>query len=57
MSNLILVRHGQSEWNLENKFTGWVDVNLTPKGKLEACKSGEFIKEKKLNINYFSILL
>ena len=44
MSNLILVRHGQSEWNLENRFTGWVDVDLTAKGKLEACKSGEFIK-------------
>ena len=38
MSNLILVRHGQSEWNLENKFTGWVDVDLAPNGKLEACK-------------------
>ena len=45
MSNLILVRHGQSEWNLENRFTGWVDVDLTPKGKLEACKAGELIKE------------
>ena len=53
MSNLILVRHGQSEWNLENKFTGWVDVDLALKGKLEACKAGEFIKEKKLKINYF----
>ena len=47
MSNLILVRHGQSEWNLENRFTGWVDVDLAPKGKLEACKSGELLKEKK----------
>ena len=53
MSNLILVRHGQSEWNLENRFTGWVDVDLAPKGKLEACKAGELIKEKKININYF----
>ena len=44
MSHLILIRHGQSEWNLQNKFTGWVDVDLTPKGKLEACKSGELIK-------------
>ena len=34
MSHLILVRHGQSEWNLENKFTGWVDVELAPQGKL-----------------------
>ena len=53
MSHLILVRHGQSEWNLENRFTGWVDVDLAPKGKLEACKSGELIKEKKLNFDYF----
>ena len=48
MSHLILVRHGQSEWNLKNRFTGWVDVELSPRGKLEACKAGELIKE--LNI-------
>ena len=53
MSHLILVRHGQSEWNLEKKFTGWVDVELAPNGKLEACKSGELIKELNLNLNYF----
>ena len=53
MPHLILVRHGQSEWNLEKKFTGWVDVDLTGQGKLEACKSGECIKELKLNIDYF----
>ena len=53
MSHLILVRHGQSEWNLKNRFTGWVDVDLAPKGKLEACKSGELIKEQKLKIDYF----
>ena len=52
MSHLILVRHGQSEWNLENRFTGWVDVDLSPKGKLEAVKSGELIKEQKLKIDY-----
>ena len=40
MSHLILVRHGQSEWNLEKRFTGWVDVDLAAKGKLEACKAG-----------------
>ena len=53
MSHLILVRHGQSEWNLENRFTGWVDVDLAPKGKLEACKAGELIKELNLEINHF----
>jgi 2,3-bisphosphoglycerate-dependent phosphoglycerate mutase len=53
MPHLILIRHGQSEWNLEKRFTGWVDVDLTAQGKLEACKSGEYIKELKLNIDYF----
>jgi 2,3-bisphosphoglycerate-dependent phosphoglycerate mutase len=53
MPHLILVRHGQSEWNLEKKFTGWVDVDLTGQGKLEACKSGEYIKELNLDIDYF----
>ena len=53
MNNLMLVRHGQSEWNLENRFTGWVDVDLAPKGKLEACKAGELIKEQKIKTNYF----
>ena len=53
MAHLILVRHGQSEWNLEKKFTGWVDVDLTGQGKLEACKAGEYIKEIKIDINYF----
>ena len=53
MTHLILVRHGQSEWNLEKRFTGWVDVDLTGQGKLEACKSGEYIKELSLDIDYF----
>ena len=53
MPHLILVRHGQSEWNLENRFTGWVDIDLTGQGKLEACKSGEYIRGLKLNIDYF----
>ena len=53
MSHLILVRHGQSEWNLKKRFTGWVDVDLTSNGKLEACKAGEFIKAQSLNIDYF----
>ena len=53
MSHLILVRHGQSEWNSENKFTGWVDVELAPQGKLEACKAGEFIKKLNLEIKHF----
>tara|TARA_B110000037_G_scaffold183817_1_gene212249 strand:+ start:716 stop:1432 length:717 start_codon:yes stop_codon:yes gene_type:complete len=53
MSKLILIRHGQSEWNLEKRFTGWVDIDLTGQGKLEACKAGEYIKELRIDIDYF----
>ena len=53
MNHLILVRHGQSEWNLQKRFTGWVDVDLASQGKLEACKAGEYIKEQNLHIKYF----
>ena len=53
MSYLILVRHGQSEWNLEKKFTGWVDVDLTTNGKSEAIKAGELIKMKNINIDIY----
>ena len=53
MSHLILVRHGQSEWNLQKRFTGWVDVELTAQGKLEACKAGELIKKLNLNLSQF----
>ena len=57
MSYLILVRHGQSIWNLEKKFTGWVDVDLTKHGKLEAKKAGVLIKANKINIDlYYSSL-
>lgn len=45
MANLILIRHGQSQWNLENRFTGWYDAELTEQGKLEAQKSGQLIKQ------------
>ena len=53
MSHLILVRHGQSEWNFQKRFTGWVDIDLTAQGKLEAVKAGELIKEKKVKIDFF----
>ncbi|NED92658.1 2,3-bisphosphoglycerate-dependent phosphoglycerate mutase, partial [Streptomyces sp. SID11233] len=42
---LILLRHGESEWNATNQFTGWVDVNLTAKGEKEALRGGELLKE------------
>jgi 2,3-bisphosphoglycerate-dependent phosphoglycerate mutase len=44
MATLVLVRHGQSQWNLENKFTGWVDVPLTDLGREEATRAGEALK-------------
>ena len=53
MNHLILVRHGQSEWNFQKRFTGWVDIDLTAQGKLEAVKAGELIKEKKVKIDFF----
>ena len=48
MPRLILVRHGQSQWNLENRFTGWWDVNLTAKGEEEARAAGTLLKDKGL---------
>jgi 2,3-bisphosphoglycerate-dependent phosphoglycerate mutase len=53
MSYLILVRHGQSIWNLEKKFTGWVDVDLTENGKFEATKAGKLIKLNNINIDIY----
>ena len=50
MNNLILIRHGQSIWNLERRFTGWADVDLTDHGKSEAKHAGQLIKE--LNIEF-----
>ena len=43
MSKLVLLRHGQSQWNLENRFTGWVDVDLTAEGEAQAIRGGELI--------------
>jgi 2,3-bisphosphoglycerate-dependent phosphoglycerate mutase len=53
MSYLILVRHGQSVWNLEKKFTGWVDVDLTENGKSEAKKAGLLIKSNNIDIDIY----
>ena len=58
MSFLILVRHGQSVWNLEKKFTGWVDVDLTENGISEAKKAGLLIKSSNIDIDiYYSSFL
>lgn len=56
MATLIIFRHGQSVWNLENKFTGWVDVELTPKGVEEAKAAGEKLKGYSFDYAYASDL-
>ncbi len=57
MSNLILIRHGESQWNLENRFTGWVDIPLSPKGEQEANQAGEKLKGYKFDKGYTSVLI
>src|SRR5690242_8359736 len=55
---LILLRHGESDWNQKNLFTGWVDVDLTEKGRGEAVRAGELIKEldRRPDVVYTSLL-
>jgi 2,3-bisphosphoglycerate-dependent phosphoglycerate mutase len=56
MSELILLRHGQSQWNLENRFTGWVDVPLSPKGEDEARKAGMALRGRRIDQVFTSVL-
>ncbi|MDB5454300.1 MAG: hypothetical protein JWO33_2878 [Caulobacteraceae bacterium] len=58
MPTLILLRHGQSQWNLEDRFTGWVDVDLTPEGEAQARKGGELIAAERIALDrcYTSVL-
>ncbi|MGL4779359.1 MAG: 2,3-bisphosphoglycerate-dependent phosphoglycerate mutase, partial [Bacteroidales bacterium] len=58
MYTLILVRHGESEWNKENRFTGWTDVDLSEKGVAEAYTAGRKIKESGIAVDviYTSVL-
>lgn len=58
MPKLVLLRHGQSQWNLENRFTGWVDVDLTAEGEAQARRGGELIKAEGLQFDraYTSVL-
>ena len=51
MNKLILLRHGQSQWNLENRFTGWKNVPLTEKGETEAKKAGELLKKHNIHVD------
>jgi 2,3-bisphosphoglycerate-dependent phosphoglycerate mutase len=56
MALLVLVRHGESQWNLENRFTGWIDVSLTDKGRAEARRAGEKIRQMQFDRAYTSVL-
>lgn len=56
MGTLILLRHGQSQWNQENRFTGWVDVDLSEKGVEEARQAGEILKQFRINRVFTSVL-
>lgn len=58
MYKLVLMRHGESQWNLENRFTGWADVDLTEKGREEARKAGELLKSEgySFDVAYTSVL-
>ena len=48
---MVLLRHGESQWNLENRFTGWTDVNLTKKGQIEAREAGLLLKENRFKFD------
>ena len=56
MPKLVTVRHGQSLWNLENRFTGWIDIDLSPKGIEEANQAGEKLREYKFDEAFTSVL-
>lgn len=57
MSTLITVRHGQSKWNLENRFTGWTDIDLSEKGIEEAYSAGNKLKNYKFDLAFTSVLI
>jgi len=57
MPDLILLRHGQSQWNLENRFTGWVDVPLSPKGEDEARQAGDKLRGRRIDRLFTSVLV
>lgn len=56
MAKLVLLRHGESQWNLENRFTGWIDVPLSPKGEQEAKAAGQKLAGTKFDRAYTSVL-
>ncbi len=56
MARLVLLRHGESQWNLENRFTGWVDVPLSPRGIQEAKNAGEKLRSFMFDRAFTSVL-
>ncbi len=56
MAQMVLIRHGESQWNLENRFTGWVDVPLSPKGEQEAREAGEKLRDFRFALAFTSVL-
>src|SRR3546814_4180787 len=58
MHKLVLMRHGESQWNLENRFTGWTDVDLTDTGREQARQAGELLKQQgfEFDLAYSSVL-
>ncbi|MDR3113669.1 MAG: 2,3-bisphosphoglycerate-dependent phosphoglycerate mutase, partial [Endomicrobium sp.] len=58
MYKIVLIRHGESVWNKENRFTGWTDVDLSEKGKEEAGKAGQYLKKEgfTFDLAYTSVL-
>ena len=57
LATMVLVRHGQSQWNLENRFTGWVDIPLSLKGRQEATSAGKKLKDMRFDAIYVSHLM
>ncbi len=57
MGRLILIRHGQSQWNLENRFTGWIDIPLSPNGEEEARHAGRLLAGTKIDCAFTSALI
>lgn len=57
MPKLVIVRHGQSQWNLENRFTGWIDIDLSEAGIAEAKKAGDKLKNYKFDEAFTSDLI
>lgn len=56
MPKLVLIRHGQSEWNRENRFTGWVDIDLSEKGVEEARRAGDLLRGESFDVLFTSVL-